>query len=143
MDTGLIKEWARLDIEYNELKRQMNAAKAERDKIESQAMEMLHEEGIGRMTVDLGKDGSRTIYTRRQLWAGHNGNKEMLCEALKQAGLGDYVKPNFNAQQLSAYVREFDPDNMLEENDIKAKLPVEVQPYIKVTEKLNLQSRKA
>ena len=146
MDTKLAKNWAELDARYAELKSQMQAVKAERDKRESQLLEMMAEDGINKITVSVEDENgghSRTVYPHRQIWAGHQGDKDALCDALKKAGLDEYVKPNFNSNQLSAYIREYDPNNVLEEEDIRKRLPLEIQPYIKVTEKIQLRSRKA
>lgn len=144
MDTKELSYFASLDEREQDLKSQLDAIKAEKQKLQDRLMEEMAEEGLEKMTVKVGNNGDkRTVYTQRQIWAGHNGDKQALCDALQQAGLEEYVADNFNSHQLSAYVREYDPDKKLDEQEIIAQLPKEIQPYIKVTEKNQLRTRKA
>ena len=86
----------------------------------------------------------RTLSLRRELWAGHQEDqKENLLEALKAAGLHEYVSEGYNTMSLSAFVREADPDSQLTPEEIIAKLPPEIQPFIKVSEKIKIGHRKA
>lgn len=86
----------------------------------------------------------RTLSLRRELWAGHKEDqKENLLEALKTAGLGEYVSEGYNVMSLSAFVREADPDKQLTPEEIVASLPAEIQPFIKVSEKIKIGHRKA
>jgi hypothetical protein len=85
-----------------------------------------------------------TCWLDRKVWAGaDNGNMPLLAAALKEVGLDDYVKEGVNAQTLSAWVREFDPDGTLSPEEIKAALPAPVQPTIRISEVFNLRVRKA
>ena len=86
----------------------------------------------------------RTVWLDRKIWAGaDNGSTPALAAALKEVGLGDLVKQAVNAQTLSAWVREFDPDGRLGPEEIKAVLPPPVQPVIRISEVFNLRVRKA
>jgi hypothetical protein len=49
----------------------------------------------------------KLAYVRRQIWARPAvEDRAEACDALRQAGLGDYVAESFNVQSLSAYFRE-------------------------------------
>lgn len=88
----------------------------------------------------------KSFYIQTQLWAGHNGNKEKLCEALKESGFAEYVAENFNTQSLSALVREIardiESDVPITVERIVAELPTQVREHIKISEVTRLKARK-
>lgn len=90
--------------------------------------------------------GGRTIYLKRTLWAGHkDGSKLELIDAIKNGGEDweGFVAMNYNAQSLSARVREFDPEKIMTEEQVIERLPEAIRPYIKVTIKTEIGNTKA
>jgi len=83
--------------------------------------------GVQRVTVD-----DVTVYIHRQLWASKNPNvtDEEAAEAIKLVGLDDMIKPKFNANTMSSYIRELDgqgrpiPDPLLSVLSITEKFSV-------------------
>lgn len=138
MDSKELAYFADLDSQIQGHKDQIKALEAEKGRLEARLIEEMALEGIQNMKVN-----GRTIYIQRQTWAGHFGDKDGLCQALIKAGMQEYVSETFNTNQLSAFVREFDPENTLTEEEIIQKLPIELQDKIKVTHRFNLRTRKA
>ena len=59
--------------------------------------------------VDTKNYGRVTVYLERKIWAKCvEGNWPRAVEALKDAGLGDYVETKYNTSTFSAYLRELD-----------------------------------
>lgn len=136
-------EYARLDARKQELKSELEYVQRELTELEASILPEMAESGIQNMKVSDNNGGHRTVYMNRQIWAGHNGNKQALCQALKEAGLEEYVQPTFNAQQLSAWVREFDPDKNLTEDEILKQIPSNVAHHLKVSERFALKTKKS
>lgn len=148
MDTKQFAEFAKLKDQEAHLKGELKKVQEEIGGMEKRLLEEMDEEGLmDKITVRVGMDDegrplTRTIYRRRQLWAGHINGRDTLVEALKDAGLDEFVGETFNAQTLSAYVRSFDPDGRLAPEEVKALLPQAIQDQIKVTEKHELRAKR-
>jgi hypothetical protein len=141
------KEFGVLNEEKRTLKARLAVVEAEMKAIDAQIQEkMIFECPNIKIQVGVnakGKPVFKTVYVKSTLWAGHLGDKEdedaglamktKLLEALKAAGLEDFVSEGFNAQTLSAYVRAFDPDGKMDLEELKVLLPEPIQPYIKLS----------
>lgn len=132
---------AYLEAEVKEINRKISA-------LEEALLEQTFEEGIDRATVTIGHDENgvpikRTIYRERKVWAGHNGDVDALNDALRQAGLEEYIKETVNTNSLSAFIREYDPDHSSNPDDIRARLPEPLRDVIKISEQYKLKSRRA
>lgn len=142
------KTYAYLDAKKKDLENRLNAVKKELSELEASLLDEMAEEGVPSLKVkvknDDGTESTRTVYQRRELWAGYADGyeKQDLCEALKQAGLDDMVTETFNTNTLSAYVREFNDGDKDTEEIIK-NLPENIQPYIKVSEKYKVRTTKS
>lgn len=87
-------------------------AKEIRDGLNDRALDALETLGLHNAPLS----GGPTIYRERQLWAnvpepeedGAERDYEGACDALEEAGLGEYVQRRFNVQSLSAYFRELE-----------------------------------
>ena len=155
MDTKIFERFAVLDDMKKDLEAKLKTVKQEMAELESQIVEQSLEEGVESMTVKVGHDDEgnpirRTVYRRRDLYAGRADNgggspisEEQLHEALREAGLEDYINEKVNANSLSAYVRGFDPDRRLSPEEIVQQLPLPLQGAVKVSEKLSVRSTKA
>ena len=131
-DSRTLKRFAKLDKLKRELKKKIEANEADLKEVEPQVINYFQ-----RMGMDNAKIDGVTIYLRRELWAGKNEaiSSETFHDALTANGLGDYVKPKVNTQQLSAYVRELDARG--------EKLPVALEGIIKTSEVFKVGTRKS
>lgn len=123
---------ARRFIELTSRKRAIDAEKREiqkeLDDLETEILDEFADEGIDRISVD-----GYTIGLRRDIWARPAKDpdtgetlRDAAVNALRAAGLDDYVKEDFNVQSLSAYVRE-----LVDNGD---PIPDELRDALHVTE---------
>lgn len=148
MNTKELKRLAALQHRKASLEAEVKEINKKIENLQEVLLEEAFEEGIDKMTVSIGNDENghpikRTVYLQRKVWAGHNGDQEQLNEALRQAGLEEYIKETVNTNSLSAFVREYDPEHNLDPESIKSKLPEPLRDVIKVSEQHKLISRKA
>lgn len=105
-------------------------------------MQKMSEKGVDNIKVN-----GRTIYFHSQYWAGYKNRKEDAVQALKEAGLDDYIKETYNTHSLSAYFRERIQEIEEEEGETVMEpeeiLPEDLQNEIKITERIQLRSRKS
>jgi hypothetical protein len=82
-----------------------------------------------------------TVYLHRQIWA--RPATDQAPQALKDAGLGQYVQEGFNVHSLSAYFREL-AKNRVEQGDpvtdLEQLLPPELQGHIHLTQDVGLRA---
>lgn len=136
---ALLKTWIAYVNHRARLKDADKVVGSKMSKIEEDVVSLMQD-----MELDKWTSQGRTISTRKEIWAGHNDEqKDLLLQALKGSGLDEYVAENYNVQSLSAYVREFDPDRNLTHEQLLAKLPEGIRPYIKVTFVTKMANRKA
>lgn len=100
MDTSLAKEFVHLDTMIKDLDRSLKDAKKKREELGKKIMDQMVDEEINRISLN-----GKTLYIKRTIWAKYP-NREDAIQALKDAGLDEYVKENFNNMQLSAFLRE-------------------------------------
>lgn len=78
--------------------------------IQDQCLSEMAAAGVERLPM-ITADGTITLYVHSQMWARPIGGAEgrpAVCEALRAEGLDEFVKEDFNVQQLSGYARELD-----------------------------------
>ncbi len=148
MDMSSYVRYAVLNDEEAALKLRLKEIAQEKKLLGEALLDEMADNGMAKMTLKVGVDEDglpvrKTLYIQRQLWAGHQGDKQALMESLKLAGYEDLVAETVNTNTLSALVRELDPDNNRSPEDIINMLPPELHSTIKVTEKIELRSRKA
>lgn len=79
-----------------------------------------------------------TVYLKRQLWAGYEGDKDDLIAALKQdADMEFMIHETYNSNTLSSFVRELQPDPATGLPEI----PAHLKGKLKVTEKFTIGTR--
>lgn len=141
-DSFQLAQWlADLDSYKNDLEILVDDIKDARDEIEGTLMDKMSENGVQNINT-----GERTIYIHRQYWAGYKSSREELVEKLKQTGLDEYVRENYNTHSLSAFVRERIEEYEDEHgpiNDPEKVLPEPLREEMKVSERVQLRSRKA
>lgn len=147
MQTEKVTELAQLHQRKQELNGELKNVEKKIGELEGILLEEAMQEGISKMTVSVkdetGNFANRTVYLERKIWAGHNGDLENFLQALKESGLAEYVKPNYNRNSISAMVREYDPDSNLSAEQIAEKLPEPLKNSIKITEDYKLKSRRS
>lgn len=126
---ALASEWAALDERSKMLKAEIDAHKERMAQIEPVLLEHMADMGMESMRL-LG----RTVYIQTQLWAA-TPDKSAAVEALKESGYGNLVSETFNANSLSAVIREFDREGK--------ELPPEWSGVIGVSSVVKLRARKS
>ena len=148
MDTEILRQFAENERTRAQLKADLESADLEKARLQTIIVAMYSEEGVESQRIKLGDGTSRTIYIRRELWAGHQGDAQALCDALKGTGYENYVKEIFNVQSLSSLVKEMAaefhglPDvKMLSVEQILEAVPEDIRAQLKVSEIFKIGSR--
>lgn len=106
MDLELAKQVALLLSKKRDLETRLREVKESIAEIEPSLVAALAENSIDRVQVPTG-DGSMTVYIQQSLYARpKDGDRASVISALKRCGLSDLVSETYNAQTLSAYIRE-------------------------------------
>jgi hypothetical protein len=145
-EAGAFKDfasYAQLIDERRELSTQLKAVEVQIEKLTPRLMNYFETNGIQSLRVN-----GVTIFLRRELWARPKvaGDRHRVCLALQNAGLGHFVEPNYNAQTLSAWVRNLE-DEHAEEIASEGKtvadfLPPGVAVLLNVEPNWKIQGRK-
>lgn len=126
---------AELDASLKQLKARMATLQAvilsrfERDRVQN-------------MNVD-----GVTLYVHSQLWAGAKDHRDATIQALKQCGYQDLVHEAFNAQTLSAIMREKREEfeaaekRPLSAEEVLDRLPSELADTVRLSEVTELRAR--
>ena len=102
MNTARIKKYVELNRRKNELRDDLAATQSEIDALMPEILEDFGDSGISNVNID-----GYTVYLTAQLWASpQGGDYERACDALIEAGLGEFVGRRFNTQTVSSWVRE-------------------------------------
>lgn len=102
MNTAELKEFVALEDEEDALKATLKVIGTRLAELSESLTQQFVQDGIQSTRID-----RRTVYLRRDIYASaKDGNKEAVVAALKACNLGQYVKEDYNANSLKAYVRE-------------------------------------
>ncbi len=101
MNTTELKEFVALEKEKADLKARGKTVQARLDDLDESLTRQFLEDGIQSTSVD-----GRTVYLRRDIFVSAHGDKEAVVGALKASDLSQYVKEEYNAKSLTAFVRE-------------------------------------
>lgn len=113
MNTADLKEFVALDKEKADLKTRLKTIEVRLGELDESITKQFIEDGMQSISID-----GRTVYLHRDVFASAgDAGKEAVVEALKACDLGQYVSEQYNANSLTAYVRE-----MLREAEEKARL---------------------
>lgn len=135
----LAEQYAMLDERKRELDNQLNDVKEKMKEVEDELLTFFEKKGISNISI-----AGKTLYLHRQLWAGYKNDMDNAVEALKKAGLNDYVRENFNTHSLSAYFRELyrereeEAKGIIKPEDI---LDPDLKEEIKLTERVQIRAR--
>ena len=102
MNPDKLKKYIQLNDEIKELKQRQIELTLSKDELQDEIFTEMEESGISNMKMD-----GRTIYLHKQTWVRANDKTEA-CAYMKEHGLEDYVKEDFNTNSLSAYYREME-----------------------------------
>ena len=107
MNMDVVRRFAELTAEKKKTEDRLRAIKDEMGALEPAVLSELVENQVDRMPMTT-DDGDRiTIFIHKQAWARPiDGDKGAVVRTLKRCGLSDLVSESYNANSLSAYVRE-------------------------------------
>ena len=130
-----VQRFAELTIRKRDLQADLDAVNKEIEAIEPEALEYMMEEGLQNVKLQ----GGGTVFLRTDVYASliddEAGTKASAHMALKRARLGYLVKPNVNAQSLSAAIREL--------RAADKGLPPSVVPWVKITDTPRLRFQRS
>ena len=129
LDTDLIRKWAKLDSVKKALEFKLAQINNQMTDIEGPILENMASTEISSIKMD-----GKTVYVHTSYFAEVSSRAEAK-DAIKAAGFDNLVSENYNANSLSALVREF-------RNEGK-ELPKAFAGVIKIGERNGLRSRKA
>ena len=138
-------EYAAADRRKRAAEDEIKAAKATMEYLEPMLLEDYVTNGSEKKTYH-----GITYYPKRKLFVGpdaDNGHtRSDVVQALEEAGLHEYVSPNYNTNSLTAYVRgvadEFGDKDKMKVNEIIGHLPEPLAKVLKVSEVMSIESRK-
>ena len=128
LNTEMLAEFIELDAKKKAHEGDLKKIKDQIAIIEHILREQMTVDSLQKITSN-----NRTVYIGKRIYADIE-DKEAAIEALKAAGLDDYVKPTYNLKSLAAYIKE--------KLDHGEALPPEFEGVIGVGTKYNLRSVK-
>lgn len=109
MDTARLRLYAELDQKRLRLKKEAESLDAQLAPLEEAILEEIAQEGMAQVKIETPEFGRVTVYLERKIWAKCvDGDWARAVDALRDAGLGDYVETKYNTSSFSAYLRELD-----------------------------------
>lgn len=143
MDTRW-KEYAALDARERAAEAELREVRAIKEELEPALLDDMAESGLDRVTIN-----GVTFYPARRFFVGPDEglDKTTVAAALKEAGLGDYVKNDYNTNSLTSYVRSLAVEaggvDTMSPEEVRALLPEPLRACLKVGEIWRMGSRKA
>lgn len=146
MNTAELKEFVALEDEKGTLKTRLKAIESRLGELDESLTRQFIDDGIQSTRID-----GRTVYLHRDIYASaKDGDKEAVIVALKACNLSQYVREDYNANSLKAFVRE-----MVHEAEEKARLegrviddpatavPAQLAATINISTTFSVSSRKS
>ncbi len=147
MNMQQLREFVSLENRKKDMDADLKSLKQRLDDLEQALVPQFVEDGVQNMTVD-----GRTVSLSQDVYASPATGRADVVDALKQSELGQYVAENYNANSLTAFVREVtrevesranDEGRMYTEDDVRAALPEPLGRALKLSFVHKLSSRKA
>lgn len=109
MNTEQAKRYIALKTRRAALEGEVDTIKTEMDGLETAILDQMASEGIQSIAVE-----GYTLFPHVQRWLkrAEGITEQQSCDALRAAGLGDFVAEKWNAQTVSAWYREQVKDNL-------------------------------
>jgi len=137
LDTERARRFIALTARKRAIDAERREITKELDTLETAILDEFAEHGIDRIALD-----GYTLGLRRDIWARPAKDpdtgetlRDAAINALRAAGLNDYVREDFNVQSLSAYVRE-----LIDNGD---DVPDELRDSLHITEGYKVSVTKA
>jgi hypothetical protein len=133
MDTIKAAEYSVLIQQIRAREKEVKAMKKKAKDLETELLPDFKNSGTQRINIAGG-----TVWLNRKVWASAGGDMPRLVDAMKAADMADMVGETVNGNTLSAWVREFDKENLMTESEIVEALPEELREAINVEIKFTL-----
>ena len=101
MNEQPLKDYVSLEKRKKGLDDELKQVKAELDRLESVVIDEMVRAGVDKVAVD-----GRTLKITPAVFASPVEDRWAVVEALKQAGLDQFIPQNYNDSQLRSFVRE-------------------------------------
>jgi len=102
VNTDELKEFVALEKEKATLKARLKVIESRLTELDESIAAQFVSDGVQSMRID-----GRTVYLHRDIYASaKDGARDAVVAALRDCDLGQYVKEDYNANSLTAYVRE-------------------------------------
>ena len=148
MDTEILRQFVENEKEKARLESELDVVKAEKDRLQTIIVTMFSEEGTQSHKLIMPDGGFRTVHLRRDLYVGHTGDKQALCDALKDGGYESQVKESYNTQSLSSLFRELAAEyhqvpnvSRLTVEEILEAVPEDIRVHAKINEMFKIGVR--
>ena len=109
IDSVKLRRFVKLTKDKKKHEAALDKIKKELEGLNETLLTQFAQTGTQRTTVD-----GMTVYLGKRTWASYPQGRGEAIKALREAGLDDYVKEDFNHQSLSSYVasatKDDDPD---------------------------------
>lgn len=129
MDTDRLRRYVELDQAKKDCKAKIREIDREMESLEGPILDEMVDAEVDRVSI-----AGKTFYPRPTVVATVH-NKQAAVEALKKAGLTEYVGESFNNNSLSAYVREC----VAEGRELPEEFEGVIEPY--ETTKIGLRNQ--
>jgi hypothetical protein len=148
MQIDKLKQFLTLTAKKKAAKKDLEEIDAQLEKLDGELTKMFEQDGVNSMNVD-----GKTVYVHNQKWAGvlkegkdaTDEERARALQALRDAGMDDYITESFNSKTLSSFVKEVLESAPLEiQTDPKRwyeVLPPSFAGAIKVTEETSIRVR--
>lgn len=131
-DINTVERYCKLENERTSLEDQLAAVKAKLEDLRPGVLDYMQSHSLDKLT-----SAGRTIYLRRELWAGRADGVSPadLMAALDAAGLAEFAERAPKMQSLTSYVRELDRDG--------AEMPEALRGVLVANEVFKIGSRRS
>ena len=102
MDNKLIKRYVSLQKRRRKAEDALQSVRNKIEEIKPFVVQQFAKAGLDQINMD-----GMTVYIKRQLWV-KVVDRQAAVDALKAAGMSDYIGENFNSNSLSAFIREIE-----------------------------------
>jgi hypothetical protein len=147
MNMQQLKGFVSLEHRKRDLDAELKQIKQQLDDLERLLVPQFIEDGVQKLTVD-----GRTVSVGEDIYASPLRDREEVVAALGESGLGQYITPNYNANSLTAFVREVAREvkvnaeaqgAIYDEDDVFKALPPRLADALKISFVHVLRSRQA
>jgi hypothetical protein len=147
MNTEPLKEYVCLEKRKKDLDAELKQVKADLDRLESVVIDEMVRAGLQKAEID-----GRTLKIVPAVFCSPVEDRWAVVEALKQAGLDQFIPQNYNDAQLRGFVRETaaevlaraqEDQRAATAEDVAAALPEPLGRALKIYLGHELSSRKA